>query len=535
MTSSPPDISSLSLSPQQRLHDNYDYDGNGGRPQYHFATSTGIPAQSQYNQLTIGQGQSPLRKPMRSALPTQWLDNSSDSRSLSPQNNSDFSSAGGSPPMAHLNPPPIAPTTPSQNPDDEVIPTAIVIKNIPFNVKRETLLDIIASLSIPTPYAFNYHLDQQGSFRGLAFANFRQSADADAVVAALNGFDVQGRKLRVEYKKVLQAGEKERIEREKAIRRMRSMQLEREQVTPIYEDYGTTTINTAFSPQRSFSSGSPYQQQQQQYSPPGISNMPNQQYNMPIATSPVPPQPSVTPNSEKASNNELDLNDPSTLEIYSRILVFKEDRMRDELAFSRSLSPKQRRVVHLIAQKLGVFHYSVGEGDDRYAVVTRIDPQRQQQTQRQPPHTLSRAPSAYLTPSGQMSSTSLRVKKSMPDMKTLHSHSQAPRLSSRASNGNIREGYATIASPSRRVSTGFNSLFAGGGPFGNSSIPPVPSLPSPMGSATLNGGHDNAAGVVRQPRGPGIGGFGRRESRVGASEGQTRGGLEARTYEPLEI
>ena len=86
-----------------------------------------------------------------------------------------------------------------------------------------------ASLSIPTPYAFNYHLDQQGSFRGLAFANFRQAADADAVVAALNGFDVQGRKLRVEYKKVLQAGEKERIEREKALRRMRSMQMQKEE------------------------------------------------------------------------------------------------------------------------------------------------------------------------------------------------------------------------------------------------------------------------------------------------------------------
>lgn len=27
--------------------------------------------------------------------------------------------------------------------DDDIIPTAIVIKNIPFNVKRETLLDII--------------------------------------------------------------------------------------------------------------------------------------------------------------------------------------------------------------------------------------------------------------------------------------------------------------------------------------------------------------------------------------------------------
>jgi hypothetical protein len=29
--------------------------------------------------------------------------------------------------------------------DEDIIPTAIVIKNIPFNVKRETLLDIIVS------------------------------------------------------------------------------------------------------------------------------------------------------------------------------------------------------------------------------------------------------------------------------------------------------------------------------------------------------------------------------------------------------
>ncbi|TFK42796.1 hypothetical protein BDQ12DRAFT_703166 [Crucibulum laeve] len=545
MTSSPPDISSLSLSShqsqQQRLHDNYDYDANSGsRAQYHFATSPSIH-QPQYNPLS-SLSQSPLKnKPIRSGLPTQWLDNnSSDSRSLSPHNNSDFSSAGGSPPMSHLNPPPIAPTTPGGNLDDDVIPTAIVIKNIPFNVKRETLLDIIASLSIPTPYAFNYHLDQQGSFRGLAFANFRQSVDADAVVAALNGFDVQGRKLRVEYKKVLQAGEKERIEREKAIRRMRSMQLEKESTTPgsqMYEDYGSA-LSSAFSPQRSFSSGSPYQQQPQ-YSPPTISAMPTPQYNLPLQSAPAAPTqppPSATPSSDKSSANELDLNDPSTLEIYSRILLFKDDRMRDELAFSRTLSPKQRRVVHLIAQKLGVYHYSVGEGDERYAVVTRIDPNRQQ---RQPPHTLSRAPSAYLTPTSQPSaaSSSLRVKKSMPDMKTLHS--QAPRLNSRASNGNIREGYATIASPSRRVSSGFGSLFTNSNPFGGGSIPPVPSLPSSISGSSLNGGHDlqSPSGVVRQPRGPGLGGFGRRDSRVGASESQvqSRGGLDARTHEPLEI
>ena len=46
--------------------------------------------------------------------------------------------------MAHMHAPPITPGTPAG--DDEIIPTAIVIKHIPFNVKRETLLDIIVSL-----------------------------------------------------------------------------------------------------------------------------------------------------------------------------------------------------------------------------------------------------------------------------------------------------------------------------------------------------------------------------------------------------
>ncbi|KIY64904.1 hypothetical protein CYLTODRAFT_357758 [Cylindrobasidium torrendii FP15055 ss-10] len=545
MTNSPPDIASLSLNSQQRLHDNYDYEGSsGGRPQYHYATSPGIPIQSQYNPLTSGQ--SPSQKPRRGGLPQAWLENPNvDQRSISPQNNSDFSSAGGSPPMSHVNPPMAPNTPPGHILDDEIIPTAIVIKNIPFNVKRETLLEIIASLSIPTPYAFNYHLDQQGAFRGLAFANFRQAADADAVVVALNGFDVQGRKLRVEYKKVLQASEKERIEREKAIRRMRSMQLEKEHsgvsapvsASPGYEDYGVPLQAPSFpsQPQRSFSSGSYAQQpQQQDY----ISVSP---YGHPHGLGSPPglaPQPPLTPTgsaSEKSSSNELDLNDPSTLEIYSRILLFKDDRMRDELAFSRNLSAKQRRVVHLIAQKLGVYHYSMGEGDDRFAVVTRIDPQRV----RRQPHTLSRAPSAYLTPSQSTLPTSaqtLRAKKSMPDMKTLHS--QAPRLTPRSSSGNIREGYATMAAAPRRAS-GFGSLFANGSPFGGNAIPPVPTLPPSLQTGSIlnggGGGPDSPVGVVRQPRGPGVGGFARRDSRAEGPTGPTRGGLDAQTYEPLEF
>lgn len=88
------------------------------------------------------------------------------------------------------------------------------------------------------------------------------------------------------------------------------------------------------------------------------------------------------------------------------------------------------------------------------------------------------------------------------------------------------------------MSAGFGSLFSNGSTFGGGVVPPVPSLPSALGSATLNGGHDSpGSGVMRQPRGPGIGGFSRRDSRVGASEGHisNRGALDAQTYEPLEI
>ena len=139
-------------------------------------------------------------------------------------------------------------------------------------------------------------------------------------------------------------------------------------------------------------------------------------------------------------------------------------------------------------------------------------------------------PSAYLSPTSPTSGgipPALRVKKSMPDMGALRS--QAPRLTTRSSNGNIREGYATIASPSRRLGGGFGSLFGNSSPF--DAIPPVPSLPSSVGG--LDRLESPTSGVVRQPRGPGVGGFGRRERAV-ASESALRG-LDPRSHEPLEM
>ncbi|KAG9104069.1 hypothetical protein FRC06_005769 [Ceratobasidium sp. 370] len=519
------------------------FDGVRAATGYHYSTSSptqnlGVGAPGMQN-ATIAT--SPLKgKPSRAGLPSA----TPDERSFSPPQTSDISSGGTSPPHHHLQAPQAMGMSASMSSmaspiEDEIIPTAIVIKNIPFTVKRETLLDIISSLSIPTPYAFNYHLDTQGQFRGLAFANFRLPADADAVVAALNGFDVQGRKLRVEYKKVLQAGEKERIEREKAIRRMRSMQMEKErsQLLPAapasnndWDDFGTQTGGGGayLSPSRTYSTGQVGLSQQLQ--------------QLPVMHSPPPPpvaqMPTPTPSqqSAKSASTELDMNDPSTLEIYSRILVFKEDHMRDELAFSRSLSPKQRRVVHLVAQKLGVYHYSVGEGENRYAVVTRIERENRTPITRHASQTLSRAASSYLAPSP--TAPSLRVKKSMPDMKSLHTPT-ASRLQPRASNGNIREGFATISAASPRrpsVATTFGSMFGSGG-MGSAGgetrgyggvgmgVPPVPSLPS---GADNGLGGTGPSGVMRQPRGPGAGGFARRATGTGER-------LEARSHEPLEL
>src|SRR3981189_1374115 len=76
--------------------------------------------------------------------------------------------------------------------DDELIPTAIVIKNIPFAVKKEQLVQLMVDMNLPLPYAFNYHFDN-GVFRGLAFANFTSAEETATVIETLNHFELHGR------------------------------------------------------------------------------------------------------------------------------------------------------------------------------------------------------------------------------------------------------------------------------------------------------------------------------------------------------
>ncbi|PKX96472.1 putative R3H domain protein [Aspergillus novofumigatus IBT 16806] len=258
----------------------------------------------------------------RAGLPTTWLDQQ----------------PGMPSPFSNLGPGPLQSgavrsetTVPSEG-EDELIPTAIVIKNIPFAVKKEQLVQLMTELNLPLPYAFNYHFDN-GVFRGLAFANFTSAEETATVIEVLNHFELQGRKLRVEYKKMLPLQERERIEREK---RERRGQLE-EQHRPM----ATSQLQT--------------------------------QSSMSSLTSHIPAT-SPSPVSQRGQKLEVDLNDSTTLSYYSQLLLFKEDPSRDSVLFPSTLSPIQRRTVHTLAHNMGLGHASRGTGEQRQVQVFKVAP-----------------------------------------------------------------------------------------------------------------------------------------------------------------
>ncbi|CAG8739972.1 8491_t:CDS:2, partial [Acaulospora morrowiae] len=69
--------------------------------------------------------------------------------------------------------------------------------------------------------------------------------------------------------------------------------------------------------------------------------------------------------------DQLDLNDPETLKFYDQVIIFRDDKSREELVFPKTLTAAHRRTLHLIAQKLGLYHYSEGDNDDRVLKIVR--------------------------------------------------------------------------------------------------------------------------------------------------------------------
>lgn len=212
--------------------------------------------------------------------------------------------------------------------DDDLIPTAIVIKNIPFAIKKEQLLDVMTKLSLPLPYAFNYHFDN-GVFRGLAFANFTLTDETTLVVNQLNGREIGGRKLRVEYKKMLPAQERERIEREKRERRGQLEEQHRTNSNASLALLLSAASTTAATKNLSVGTGT------------ATTHTERLAVSYPVGSTPVPA--------------ELNMNDGDVLELYSQLLLYRDEPTKAvyELAFP-ALLPAQRKNLSLLCGVLNL-------------------------------------------------------------------------------------------------------------------------------------------------------------------------------------
>lgn len=219
-----------------------------------------------------------------------------------------------------------------------------MIKNIPFAVKKEQLVQLMVDMNLPLPYAFNYHFDN-GVFRGLAFANFTSPQETEQVIQALNHMDLSGRKLRVEYKKMLPLAERERIEREK---RERRGQLE-EQHRPVPQSQLHNQVSMS-----SLSRNTPSPLSHR-------SAKPGKSWNE-----------SLSPT--ELINQDIDMNDAKTLEFYTNMTLFKQDPSREVLIFPPTLEPHHRRVVHTLAHHMGLMHTSRGSGEARQVHIHRPAP-----------------------------------------------------------------------------------------------------------------------------------------------------------------
>lgn len=376
--------------------------------------------------------------------------------------------------------------TPGASDAEQLIPTAIVIKNIQFQCRKEILQGLMASMNLPQPYAFNYHFDK-GVFRGLAFANFSTAEDTAIVIQKMNGLEVMGRKLRVEYKKMLPQDERDRIDREK---REKRGQLEEQHRAPLPV----------------------HQQSALQALGVGINKQPG---NSPL--------------------RDVDLNDPATLEFYTQLTLFKTDPAREVYIFSPDVTPEQRRQIHILAHNMGLEHRSVGEADRRQIqIMKRPQNSPPVPAQSQLPNVswedhrrgLSRAATFDFAESrigssayhalGRQNPTlelpgspdngiqnNLRAAKSFADLRT-HSPSPAPSGSSYAGLGNglgARYGQNVTASTEALLANNMSSMSLGY--ESNASHMRARDTPGAIGSQRPGAnGAANRNAPERQPRGP---------------------------------
>ena len=97
--------------------------------------------------------------------------------------------------------PPPAPAATGERQPVDADATTIVLKNVPFQLRVEQLQAILQrTLAMRVRYV-NYHLDQEGKFRGLAFVKFGSVDDATVALGVCGRMEINGRMLRAEWKR----------------------------------------------------------------------------------------------------------------------------------------------------------------------------------------------------------------------------------------------------------------------------------------------------------------------------------------------
>ncbi|CAD6590044.1 MAG: hypothetical protein ASARMPREDX12_004162 [Alectoria sarmentosa] len=85
--------------------------------------------------------------------------------------------------------------------DEEIIPTAAMIKNIPPNWKRGHLLHLVRQMNLPLPSDLHFLYDGLDGFRGMAFATFASPHETRMLIRELNLYRLDGKRLNVQYKR----------------------------------------------------------------------------------------------------------------------------------------------------------------------------------------------------------------------------------------------------------------------------------------------------------------------------------------------
>jgi hypothetical protein len=219
--------------------------------------------------------------------------------------------------------------------------STLVLKNLPFQLRQETLTDILNRMPC-APASINYHYDATGAFRGMAFVKYATVDDAYKVFNELNGLDIMNRALRVEYKR-------------------HSSTADGAAATGGSGGGGGGGAG-------SYKNGAHHGAHHHHGNHHG-----NQQHHhhqqAQRGAAPAAPAGAAGAAAPQLDPNELSADARA---FYEQLIMFKQNSRLSELAFPPSLTVHQRKQLHYLAEQIGgLAHCAVGEGSARFLVVSK--------------------------------------------------------------------------------------------------------------------------------------------------------------------